>query len=193
MEALKVSPISLEEYLVLEQRENTRYEFHDGYIHAMAGGSFKHGLIGSNINGELYGKLKAKNSACNTINSDVKLYIKSGNRFVYPDAMVICGKFEMSDVYKEAITNPVLIVEVLSESTESYDRGDKFFFYRQIKSLKHYLLVSQDKAQVELYSRGEGGFWKIDRVTGLDSVLHLSAIDVELALAEVYRNVELEG
>jgi Uma2 family endonuclease len=193
MQALQIAPISLEDYLSIEQQENNRYEFHDGYIYAMAGGTISHGRISTNLIRGIGAQLDKNGSHCEPFNSDIKLHIESGNRFVYPDMMVVCGKEQISSKYKEAITNPTLIVEVLSESTEGYDRGDKFYFYQKIESLKQYVLVNQQKAQVELWTRGEGDFWKMDRVTGLGNSVTLDSIDVELALADVYRNVEFEN
>lgn len=192
MQALKIPPVSFKDYLAIEQQENVRYEFHDGYIHAMAGGTLNHNRISGNIFGKIHADLLTKDSLCEPFNSDTKLHIQTGNRFVYPDMMVVCGEEQISSTYKEAIINPALIVEVLSESTEGYDRGDKFYFYQRIESLKQYVLVNQQKAQVELWTRGEGDFWKMDRITGLESSVKLESIDVELALTDVYRNVTFE-
>jgi Uma2 family endonuclease len=190
MQALKLAPISLKDYLAIEQQDDKRYEFHDGYIYAMAGGTLNHGRISGNIYRKVGNSLEQRNASCEPFNSDTKLYIERGKRFVYPDMMVVCGKAEVSSVYKEAVTNPSLIVEVLSESTESYDRGDKFFFYQNIASLKQYVLISQEKVQIEVWTRGEGNSWKIDRETDLSSTVVLDSIDVTLDVAQLYLNVD---
>ena len=133
MESQKTG-ISIEDYIALEQATNTRYEYHDGTIYAMAGGSIEHGLISGNTYGELKFNLREKGSDCKAINNDVKLHVESLNKFLYPDVMVVCGEMERSTKEKNAVVNPSVIIEVLSNSTEAYDRGDKFFAYRQIKA-----------------------------------------------------------
>jgi Uma2 family endonuclease len=159
----------------------------------MAGGTIRHGRISGNIFREVDSKLRLKKSSCSSFNSDIKLHLEKGNRFVYPDMMVVCGKEMLSSTYKEAITNPTVIIEVLSESTANYDRGDKFYFYRQIKSLREYILIEQDKAQIEIFSRVEANFWKIDRIEGLESKLNISSVGVEVDLKEIYLNVEFDS
>jgi Uma2 family endonuclease len=193
MQALKLAPVSFEEYLAMEKQDDTRYEFHDGYIYAMAGGSFNHSIIGANIIGELREKLKAKGSSCYPSNSDLKLYIEAGNRYLYPDVMILCkDDVKTSPTYKHAVTNPVVVVEVLSESTSDYDRKDKLFFYQQIPSVKEYVLVEQDKAEVSIFSRGEGDFWKFDLITGRENTLPLPSLNIELKLEELYLNVDFD-
>lgn len=191
MQATKLQKLTIEEYLEIEQSSDTKYEYHDGYIYAMAGGSVNHSRIGGNIYGEIRNKLIEKNAPCEIFNSDLKLHIQKENRYVYPDAMVICGDLQASEDYKEAITNPILIVEVLSKSTADYDRGDKFFFYQQIKSLQEYVLIEQDKMQIDIYSRRKNR-WKISRITKKDGSLHLSSLDITIDLDEIYRSVQFD-
>jgi Uma2 family endonuclease len=194
MQALKLAPISFEDYLAIEHQEDKRYEFHDGYTYAMAGGSYNHSIIGANFIRSIGTKLIAKGSSCFPTSSDLKLHIEHGNRYLYPDAMVLCkDQVKKSSKYKEAVTNPVVIVEVLSESTADYDRKDKLFFYQQIPSLKEYVLVEQDKAQVSIFSRGEGDFWKFDLISGLEKTVDLSSLGIALDLKELYLNIEWES
>lgn len=188
MDAPEPDNISLEEYLAMEREMDTRYEYHDGRIFAMAGGTIQHGLISSNLLISLGGELRSRNNACRPINNDVKLHIQASNKYLYPDAMVICDEMEMSEDYPHALTNPTVIFEVLSESTEAYDRGDKFFFYKKIPSLQEYVLIEQHQPVIDVYTR-KSALWRIDRIEGLDVTLHLSSLGIELSLRDIYRDV----
>lgn len=189
MEAHRLNNLSIQEYVSIEKDSNTRYEYHDGYIYAMAGGTLNHGLICGNVFGEIRSALKEKGKNCTVINSEVKLHIQEKNKFLYPDAMVICGEIEQSDEEKNSVTNPNVIVEVLSKTTASYDRGDKFYFYRQIKSLKEYILIEQDNAQIEIYTR-KSQLWKITRIVGLDQELFIPTLNVTIPLAGIYQDIK---
>jgi Uma2 family endonuclease len=189
MEAHRLENLSIADYIQIEKETDTKYEYHDGKIFAMAGGTVEHGLISGNIYGEMKFALRAKGSNCTPLNSDIKLYLAHANKILYPDAMVVCGEIERSDREVNAIVNPIVIVEVLSKSTESYDRGDKFYAYRQIQSLVEYVLIDQQKAQIEIYHR-TGDLWKITRITGRDARCSLAALDIELSLANIYENID---
>ncbi|MCB2261373.1 MAG: Uma2 family endonuclease, partial [Candidatus Thiosymbion ectosymbiont of Robbea hypermnestra] len=123
--------------------------------------------------------------------NDMKVIIHSANAGTYPDLVAYCGEPELLDNRRDVLLNPSLIVEVLSDSTETYDRGDKFALYRQIPSLREYLLVSQDQIRVELYRRGEDGRWTLTDYTGLEDQIPLASLDCTLALAELYDKVAL--
>ncbi len=188
MQAEKLDKISIEEYIAIEQANDTKYEYHDGSIYAMAGGTLNHALICGNIFGEMRNSLRAKDKKCIAINSEAKLRIEVKNSYVYPGAMVVCGGIETSNRKPDAIINPTVIIEVLSKSTAAYDRGDKFYLYRQIESLQEYILIEQEKAEIEVYSK-KGDLWQITRYTGMDTKLFLSSIDVTISLSEIYENV----
>jgi len=190
MQATKLNNISIEQYIAIERENDTRYEYHNGEIFVMAGGTVPHGFIGGNVFGRIQSKLLDKNSPCFPINNDVKLGIDSERRFVYPDAMVVCGEPEYSEIYSEAIANPIVIIEVLSDSTAGYDRGGKFFLYRKIKTLQQYILIEQDAPEIDIYTRNEGDLWHIKRVSGLENSLLLQSLDIEIPLKDVYRNVD---
>jgi len=189
MDAKKLNKVTVKEYLQIERESQQRYEFHDGFIFALAGGTLNHGLICGNIFAKIWSGLAEKNSPCKAMTSEIKLHVHSERSFLYPDTMVVCGEIEKSRVEPNAIANPVLIVEVLSKTTSAYDRGDKFFLYRQIPGLQEYMLIEQDKAQAEVYKR-ESGLWRITRVTGLDKSVPLSSVGLEISLADIYRDVE---
>jgi len=191
MEAITLNKVSIAEYLSISRKHDQKYEFHDGSVFAMAGVTLNHVIVGSNFLGLIGAKLALKNPKYITLSSNVRLYIEAGNRIVYPDIMVI-NEIERLKADKETIVNPTVIVEVLSESNESYDRGDKFYFYRQIPSLKEYILVAQDKMEVDVFVRGENDLWNIKRYVAADKILKIDSIDVEILIEKIYRNVTFE-
>lgn len=188
MEAKKLENVTLEEYQALERSTDTKYEFHDGTIFSMAGGTIQHGLIAGNIYGEIKFGMRNEGVNCTVMNSEVKLHVQDANKFLYPDCMVICGEIETSETDENAVTNPVVIIEVLSSSTENYDRGAKFHAYRSISTLKEYILVDQYQASVELFSR-RGDLWKILRTEGRDQELELTSLGITIKLKEIYEDV----
>ncbi len=191
MEAKKLNSISFEEYVKIEQETGMKHEFHNGEIYAMSGGTISHGVIAGNIFASLFVALSNKKSPCRPLNSEIKLKLKKGNKYVYPDSMVVCGELEGPEDGKDAITNPTVIVEVLSKSTEGYDRGDKFSFYRQIPTLKEYILIDQYKAYIDVYTK-KSDLWKITSIKGLGESLFLESLDIEIPLEAVYRDVVFE-
>lgn len=188
MEAKKLENVTLEEYQALERSTDTKHEYHDGTIFSMAGGTIEHGLIAGNVYGEIKLGLREKGANCTATNSEVKLHVKDANKFLYPDCMVICGEIETSEIDENSVTNPVVIIEVLSSSTENYDRGAKFHAYRSISTLKEYMLIDQYQASVELFSR-RGDLWKIMRIEGIDNELELTSLGVTIKLKGIYENI----
>lgn len=182
--------LTVDEYLRMEQASTTRHEYHDGQIFDMSGGSFEHSLITSNTNRALGNALVGK--PCKVLDSNLKIGIPSSGRFVYPDAHVLCGppQFDARDPSRQTVTNPRLVVEVLSPSTESYDRGGKFNRYRELKSFEEYLLIAQDEPAVETFFRQPDGTWLFTPVNGIDSVATLRSLGIDLRLADVYAGVE---
>ena len=188
MEAKKIDGLSFEEYLLIEQDTNTKHEYHDGTIFAMAGGSVEHGLIASNMLVELGIRFRNSGENCRPLNSDIKLKILALNKYVYPDGMVICGDIEREEDSSQAVTNPKVIIEVLFKSTEAYDRGDKFFFYKQIPSLQDYILLDQHHALIDIYSRKDK-LWQIQRIEGLKQNLQVPSLDLRIPLSAIYQDV----
>ena len=188
------SKLTVEEYVELEQDTNQKYEFHDGYVYAMAGGTDNHNTITLNISTEIHNRLKGKK--CRIKNSETKLWLEDKNKYVYPDAMIICGKQEESENLKDAFTNPVVIIEVLSDSTQGYDRGDKFGFYRAVRSLRHYVLIEQKEAKIDIFSRKSAtSLWNIQTIEGLESNLELEIWETEtliISLKDIYYDVVFE-
>ncbi len=192
MKAKKISNITVAEYIAQEQESGTKYEYHNGKIFALAGGSINHGLLCGNIYSELKNELKKKQSKCKPLTSEIKLNIKDQNSYVYPDTMVICGGIERSAHDEQSVVNPILIVEVLSKSTANYDRGDKFFLYKKIPTLQEYVLIEQDKAQVDVFYKKLGSdLWRISRFEGLKTTITFQSIDVDMKMSELYFEVEI--
>ncbi len=186
--------LTLKEYLQLEQDNDQKYEYYDGYAYAMAGGSFNHNIINTNITTDINIALRGKE--CTAMNSDTKLYIDSSNSYVYPDLMVACGDLEAAENHTDALTNPVIIIEVLSKSTEANDRGDKFKLYRTVSTLRYYVLIKQDKVQVEIYHRKSStSLWSIQTIEGINKSLELILSDTEtllIPLKNIYDKVKFE-
>ncbi len=189
MGELAVRTYTLAEYLQLEQVENLKYEFHDGLVAAMAGGTPKHGQIQTNTSRVLGNVLIQEHKSCTTYSSDVKIAIEHSRLYFYPDLSVVCGDLQTSTQVSNAIVNPILIIEVLSEGTEAFDRGKKFYYYRKIPSLREYVLISQEEAIVDVYSRTSENIWQLRSYSGMKGELSLHSLDVSIKLAEIYRNV----
>lgn len=179
--------LTVEEYLLRERDSIEKHEFYDGEIFAMAGATPAHNAITLNIGAELRAALRDKD--CVALASDMRVFVPVG-LYCYPDATVVCGKPDIEE-YRglETLKNPLLIVEVLSKSTEAYDRGTKFDFYKAITSLRGYLLVSQDTPKVDHFARRDDG-WLMSSAAGLDGSIRIPELDVTLALAEIYTKVE---
>ena len=180
--------LSYAEYLERERVAATKNEYYAGEIIAMAGGSRRHNSITGNIFAALYTKLTY--ASCRPFLSDQRIRISQLDLGTYPDLSVVCGELEGDMIDPEAITNPCVLVEVLSPSTESYDRGKKFDFYRQIDSLEEYVLVSQQEPIVERFKRQPNGDWLLTVYKGLEATLNLTSIQTDLQLQDIYRFVD---
>ena len=171
-------------------REETRHEYHDGEILAMAGGSLSHSQICVNLAREMSLRLKGK--PCQGFDSNLRVRIDASNRVVYPDLSVVCGTVERDprDASNGTITNPRVVIEVTSPSTERYDRTEKRDHYLKLPSLQAYVLVDQDRPRVEVFMRNSDSRWELDFATGLEATLKIAAIGVEIPLREIYDRVE---
>jgi Uma2 family endonuclease len=178
-----------EEYLALEEQAEFRSEYENGAIVAMAGGSLNHTQITFNVAKALDRQIAAK---CRTLPVEMKVWVEKRGKFYYPDITVICGKPQFLPNRTDAITNPTLLVEVLSKSTEAKDRTEKFWSYQLVDSFQEYILVSQDKAAVEQFVRQADGSWRYLAVIGDESVLQLMTVEAELNLKEVYQTIDFE-
>jgi Uma2 family endonuclease len=180
-----------EEYLALERQAQCKSEYYAGEIFAMAGASRWHNLIVTNVLREL--SLQLKGRPCTTYPSDMRVKVSPTGLYTYPDVTVVCGEAQFEDNQQDTLLNPTLIVEVLSESTEAYDRGGKFAHYRKLTSLMEYVLITQTKPHIEHYVRQPDNRWLLSEVDSLPDAIHLPSIDCHLALAEVYDKVDIVG
>jgi len=179
---------TLEEYFKLARESEEKLEYIDGQVVAMAGGTYNHSLICANTVGELRNGLKGK--PCQVLESNLRIGIRRAGRYTYPDIPVVCGEPEFDPKDEETITNPRLLIEVLSPSTERSDRGEKFLRYRMLESLQEYVLIAQDRPQVETYYRHPDGGWLLMTYTGLTATIKLRSVDVDLPLSEIYAGVK---
>ncbi len=194
---LKPYYYSLEHYLEIERQAEERHEFIDGEIYAMAGESGRHGDISANIVASIVSQLRG--SKCRARTKDTK--IRSGamketfgkGMISYPDLVIICGEPEYHDKHRDIVLNPVVIVEVLSESTAEFDRGEKFLRYRNFNpTLTDYVLIWQDEPRVEHYNRQENGGWLLMEYFGLEKSFEISRIECRLILSEIYDRIEFD-
>lgn len=175
---------SPEEYLAIERRAKYKSEYVNGVVYALAGGSERHNLIVGNLVTEL--NIQLRKAPCRVYPSDLKVCAPNSKKFLYPDASIVYGEVRFIDDTRDVILNPILVVEVLSDSTVAFDRGEKFQSYQQIESLQEYLLVSQDEHVVEHYLRQENGHWLYTRVSGLEKIIDLPALKSQLPLSDIY-------
>jgi Uma2 family endonuclease len=174
------------EYLAWERLQPEKHEFHGGEVFAMAGATFEHNQIVINVGAELRDRLRQQ--PCRVCASDLRVKIPSTGLYTYPDASVVCGRPELEDDQLDTLLNPVVLVEVLSGSTEDYDRGTKFTNYRTIPSLRDYVLISTDKVLVEYFTRKEDASWVL-REFRVGERFKLESVGCEIAVDELYLKV----
>lgn len=183
---------TLKEYLALERESDERLEFWNGEIFAMSGGTLGHERVMRNAYDSLRANLEA--STCEVFASNMQIKVPSAPPYRYADGSVVCGKVEVERFNGvDLLLNPVLIYEVLSPSTEAYDRGDKFTHYKSIESLREYLLIAQHRPHVTHYVRQQDGSWSYSEINGLDGTVYLPSLGITLKLSDVYQNVEFES
>jgi Uma2 family endonuclease len=180
-----------EEYLEIERKAEYKSEYIDGEIFTMAGASEIHNVIAGNIFSLLHPQSRKK--GCRAYISDMRVDLSKYGLYAYPDIVIVCNQPKFSDKHKDNLVNPALIIEVLSDSTEAYDRGEKFMRYRKLVTFSEYLLVSQHKSYVEHYVRQGNNQWLMSEVNSLRKTIHLSAIDSELRMSVIYETIEFDS
>lgn len=180
-------PISPEEYLLRERRAEYKSEYYGNQPVAMTGASRAHNLVSGNLFFVLKGQLRGR--GCEIYSGDMRVRIPTTGAYVYPDVVVACGEPRFEDEELDTLVNPTVVVEVLSASTERYDRGDKWEHYRRIPSLRQYVLVSQDRPHVEWFTRQEGGLWLFAEAAGAEAEVWLESVGCALRLADLYDGV----
>jgi Uma2 family endonuclease len=183
MASLSATPFTEEQYLEIERRAETKSEFHDGQMFAMAGGSPNHSLLAARIGALLDRQVPPE---CRIFNADLRIKVVSAGLYTYADCSVVCGELQFSGDQRDGVLNPLLIVEVLSPSTEGYDRGKKFELYRTIESFREYLIVHQDRRHVEHYSKQEDGSWLLREHSGMEGSVVVARLSVRISLADLY-------
>ena len=180
-----------QEYLALERAAEFKSEYLRGEIFAMAGASRAHSLIASNLIGEVRDQLRQTN--CEVHGSDLRVKVSPTGLYTYPDVTIACGELQFDDQLRDTLLNPKVIFEVLSDSTEAYDRGKKFDHYRQIPSLAEYVLVSQIEPLIERYVRQADGSWRLTVFKGLEAMLELETVRCRIRLSDVYLKVSFDA
>lgn len=188
MTAVPKRKLTAAEYLAIEDAAEFKSEFVNGEMIAMAGATVSHNRVSRNLLTEIETQLKG--GPCESFISDQRVNISATGMYAYPDIVIVCGKVETDPLSPMTITNPAVVIEVLSPSTEGYDRNLKFRQYQQSPTLREYVLVSQDTATIEVYSRQPDNRWLITYFDGLDAVFALESAPVKIPLADVYRNVD---
>ncbi len=176
------------QYLALEEQALDKHEYAAGEIFAMAGGSANHNLIASNVNALL--NFGLENEPCQVFTSDMKVLVKSSGLYTYPDVLVVCSDLEFAEGREDTLTNPLVIVEVLSKSTRDYDRGTKFDLYRELPSLEDYVVIDQERVFVEYHHKLADGRWVLTIFNQLQTTLHLQSLDFEMPLGRIYHKVK---
>lgn len=183
-----VQRLTVQEYLEIERSLPERHEFVDGEMVAMSGGSPRHSIIAVNVSSRI--KSEKRRSGCVTFSPDVKVCIDQRRMIAYPDVTVVCGEPDFLDARRDVLKNPTVLVEVLSPSTENYDRGKKGTFYRLLPSLREFLLIGQEPVFIEHNRRLPDGTWQVIIRQEMDAVINLESIGVELPVAEIYEDIE---
>lgn len=189
MSAIPKHKMTMEEYIEFDKNSEGRWEYFDGEVFDIAGGSISHNRICRNLIGIFDRKLEG--STCEAFTEGMRIKVPKALPYRYPDVVVVCGEMIIEKIQRqEMLVNPLLIIEVLSSSTEGYDRGSKFTAYQSIESFREYLLIAQDRPHITQYARQPNGQWLRKDIEGMDSVLKLSCPDCELTFKEIYRQVE---
>jgi Uma2 family endonuclease len=183
--------ISIEDYLKMENAAEEKHEYYKGEIFAMSGAKVPHNIITTNILISLGQKLKGKK--CKPFNSDQRIHTPSNTFFTYPDISIICGEIITLNDDDYNVLNPTVIIEVLSNSTRNYDRGEKFKLYRDIKTLKEYILVDSASIHIEVFRLNESGHWELEEYNAPADTLLIKAINESILLSEIYDGVRFEG
>lgn len=182
--------ITEETYLERERQSTTKSEYFDGHMYAMSGASEAHNLIAANLIATFHGQLRQR--PCRVYPSDMRVKVLQTGLYTYPDVMVVCGPPQFVDEKRDTITNPTVIIEILSPSTERYDRGVKFRHYRLIETLRDYILVAQDRRHIEHYTRQEHGLWIFEESSAAEEQVAIQSIACSISIADAYEKVELD-
>jgi Uma2 family endonuclease len=188
--APKYNYVSPEQYLEMERVSEEKHDYFQGELFTFSGASVEHSVIVKNINTHILPFLKG--NPCDMFGSDLRIHIPENTLYTYPDFSIICGKLERAESDKDSIINPSVIIEVLSKSTEDYDRGGKFYLYRSIKTLKEYILIDSLHISAEFYTRQNDNSWILKEFKHLSDNFFISAIGLTLSLKDIYDDVSFD-
>ncbi|CAK0771343.1 putative restriction endonuclease domain-containing protein [Gammaproteobacteria bacterium] len=178
-------------YLTWERQQDTRHEFVNGEIYAMTGASRPHNIVNGNTFAALHAQMRGR--PCEVYSNDMRVKVSETGMYTYPDIVAACGEPLFEDAEVDTLLNPVLIIEILSESTERYDRGAKFLHYRTLPSLQDYVLVAQSECRVEHYARQAGNRWLLMEYQDLGETLSLTSVSCDLPLSGIYERTPVAG
>ena len=188
--AVKYNYLSAEDYLVAERVALEKHEYYQGEIFAMRGASVEHNMIFSNLFIDIGSKLKGK--TCRPFGSDMRIHIPKNTLYTYPDISIICGELNLTDEHFDTVTNPSVIIELLSKSTRNYDKGEKFTLYRDIDSLMEYILVDTEKIYIEKHIRNADNSWQLTDYRSLEDSFAISTVNLNFLLKDIYEGVTFE-
>ena len=177
-----------QEYLAMERAADYKSEYVSGEIFAMAGTSFKHTIIVANWLRELGGQLRG--GPCRAVANDLRVSVQATGAYTYPDVVIVCGQPQFGDEHLDTLLNPTVLMEVLSDSTEAFDRGGKFAHYRRLESLQEYVLITQTLMRAEHFVR-DGEQWVLSELNALDDTLKLASVNASVLLPDIYEDIEL--
>jgi Uma2 family endonuclease len=183
--------ITPQEYLALERAAQTRSEYFAGEMFAMSGATWHHNLVKDNLAREIGQQLK--DGPCRVVTSDLRVKVDATGLYTYPDIIVVCEEPRFEDNVHDTLLNPLVVIEVLSDSTEKYDRGKKFSHYQRVASLQEYVLVAQDEPVVERYVRQPAGGWLLTTIRGLDADFGFASIAAAVSMREIYLGVKFDA
>ena len=184
----KYSFVTPAQYLETERAAGFRSEYFDGYVQAMGGASLKHNIIASNIAAKVGHFLEGKN--CRMLQSEMRIGSPSSDSYMYPDALIVCGKPDLEDDKFDTLKNPAVIFEIISPSTALYDKGRKFFFYQQIPSLKEYIMIDSMQRLIQLGRKQTDESWRFEQIADPNGILKITTIEFNLSLSEIYFDAE---
>jgi Uma2 family endonuclease len=185
------SKLTIEEYLDWEKAGEAKHEYYRGEMFAMAGAGARHNLIATNLMRDIATALRGK--SCTPFGSDMRIHVPENTLFTYPDISIICGDPVSSDPDEDSFIHPTVIIEILSSSTKSYDRGEKFRLYRDIHTLKEYILVDTESIHIEAFRMNDRGYWELQEYKDVSGQLDIKAVNVSLSVSDIYERTKLPG
>ena len=183
--------MSPEQYLEIERKAEARSEYWQGVMFAMAGASREHNVLVTHLVSTLDQQLRKR--PCEVYSNDMRVWVPATGLYTYPDVVAVCGDPRLTDDHADTLVNPTFLAEVLSPTTEAYDRGRKFEHYRTVESLQEYLLVAQDRIHMDLYTRQPDGTWLLREASRLEDSVELKSIGCHLLVSDIYERVNLPG